>query len=125
MPTDALSQIKELEARIQQLRSSQLTELKERLQEARRTVACLEAELAKVAGTVILGPSKIRRERTNSEDIRATILKALSSAPTGLRPKEISDATGLSYQTVVMFLKNNGKDFKFTGAVRSKRYFLK
>jgi hypothetical protein len=38
MPTDAQSQIKELEARIQQLRGSQLSELKEKLREARQTV---------------------------------------------------------------------------------------
>ena len=126
MPTDALSQISELQAKIQQLRIKHIAELKEKLQEAKQTVACLEAELAKVtgqgapdAGTVI------RRARTSPEDIRAGILKALASSPHGMSQKEIADATGLNYQTVVLFLKHNLKDFKFTGALKSKRYFLK
>jgi len=125
MPTDAQSQIKELEARIQQLRGTQLSELKEKLQEARQTVACLEAELAKLTGTVIVGPSRIRRPRTNSEDVRSGILKALSSAPTGMSQKEIAEATGINYATVAVFLKKKSKDFKTTGSLKSKRYFLK
>lgn len=126
MSTDALSQISELEARIQQLRGSQVSELRERLREARQTVACLEAELAKLTGQAPPAAGTIiRRTRTSPEDIRSMILKALATAPTGLSQKEIAEATGLNYQTVVMFLKNNLKDFKFTGALKSKRFFLK
>ena len=44
---------------------------------------------------------------------------------TGMSQKEIADATGLNYATVVMFLKKNLKDFKSTGAIKAKRYFLK
>ena len=128
MPTDAQSQIKELEVQIQQLRVSQLSELKEKLREARQNVACLEAELAKLTGhapaPAVVGTT-IRRPRTSSEDIRAGVLKALAASPHGMSQKEIADATGLNYQTVVLFLKNNLKDFKFTGALKGKRYFLK
>lgn len=125
MHTDAQSQIKELEAKIQQLRSSQVAELKEKLQQARQTVAALESELAKITGKAPAAETVVRRARTSSEDVRAGILKALSLAPQGLSQKEISDATGLNYQTVALFLKKNSKVFKTTGALKSKRYFLK
>ena len=125
MPTAAQSQIEELESRIQQLRGSQLSELKEKLREAKLSVAALEAELAKLTGTVIVGPLKMRRARTSSEDVRAGVLKALSLAPHGMSQKQIADAAGLNYQTVVIFLKKNLKDFKTTGSLKSKRYFLK
>jgi len=128
MPADAQSQIKELESQIQQLRVCQLSELNEKLREARQNVACLEAELAKLTGhapaPAAVG-SVIRRQRTSSEDIRSGILKALAGSPHGMSQKEIADATGINYQTVALFLKNNLKDFKFTGALKSKRYFLK
>ena len=127
MSTDATSQIKELESKIQQLRVSQLSELKEKLQEAILTVATLEAEIAKLTGKPASAGVVIRqtRTRTNPADIRARVLKALAETPTGLSPKEISDSTGINYQTVAMFLKKNLKDFKFTGSLKSKRYFLK
>ena len=125
MVTEAQSQIAELEARIQQLRSSQLGELKAQLQTARQTVVQLEVEIAKITGRAPLGGKPERRKRTSSEDVRAFILKALSSAPQGLSQKEISDASGLNYNTVVLFLKANAKNFKTTGKLRSKRYFLK
>ena len=125
MSIDALSQIAELEARIQQLRSSQLGELKIQLQAARQTVAQLEAEIAKITGRTPLSGQPERRKRTSSEDVRGGILKALSTAPQGLSQKEVSLATGLNYNTVVLFLKKNPKDFKTTGQKKSKRYFLK
>ena len=125
MPTTAQSQIKELESRIQQLRGSQASELKEKLREARLTVVALEAELAKLTGQAPPAAGTIRRTRTSPEDVRSGILKALASSPHGMSQKEIADATGLNYATVVMFLKKNLKDFKFTGALKGKRYFLK
>ena len=50
MHQNALSQIAELEAKIQQLRSSQITELHDQLKLARETVASLESEIAKITG---------------------------------------------------------------------------
>ena len=126
MFTDAQSQIKELESRIQQLRVSQVSELKEMLREAKQTVVALEAELAKLTGHAPPPTGKIiRRTRTSTEDMRAGILKTLAMKPTGMSQKEIADATGLNYQSVGLFMKKNLKDFKFTGALKGKRYFLK
>jgi len=124
MEKDVQTQIRELEERIQQLRSSQLAELQAKLKEARQTVAKLEAQIAEISGQS--SPVVIRRrKRTSSEEVRGRILKALSQAPEGLSQKEIADITGLNYNTVVLYLKNHPKDFKTTGVLRSKRYFLK
>jgi len=123
--SDVQSQIAELQAKIQNLRSSQVTELREKLAEARKTVADLEAQIAKVTGKAAVVGAVVRRTRTSSEDVRKGVLKALAGSPTGLSQKEISDATGLNYQTVALFLKKNPKDFKTTGSFKSKRYFLK
>ncbi len=123
MEKDVQSQIQELEVKIQQLRSSQLTELQQKLKEARQTVADLESQIGGLTGKA--PAAEPRRKRTSSEEVHGRILKALSQTPQGLSQKEISDATDLSYNTVVLHLKNHTKDFKTTGTLRSKRYFLK
>ena len=123
MEKDVQSQIQELEAKIQQLRSSQLGELQQKLKEARQTVTEIENEIATLTGKA--PTAEIRRKRTSSDEVRGRILKSLSEAPQGLSQKEISDSTGLNYNTVVLYLKNHAKDFKTTGSLRSKRYFLR
>ncbi len=123
MEKDVQSQIQELEAKIQQLRSGQLQELQQQLKDARQVVLDLEAKIASITGKA--PATETRRKRTSSEEVRGRILKALSESPEGLGQSEIAAITELSYNTVVLYLKNNPKDFKTTGAFRSKRYFLK
>lgn len=129
MEKDVQSQIQELEERIRQLRSSQLEELQAKLAEARAAVASLEAEIAKITGSTPAAKAPAaaggRRKRTSSEEVRGRILKALSEAPEGLSQKEISEITALNYNTVALYLKNNSDQFKTTGVLRSKRYFLR
>ena len=125
MSQDAQTQIKELEARIQELRATQLCELKTQLQTARNTVVELERELAKLTGQLPPAGLPVRAPRTSSEEVRRLVLKALAENPTGLSQAELAHDTGLKYPTVAVFLKKNPKTFKTTGTVRSKRYFLK
>jgi len=125
MANDVQSQIQELEGRIQSLRSTQLSELQQKLREARLTVADLENQIAQITGKKAAPTEEGRRTRTSSGEVRSRILKVLSTAPQGLSQKEISDQTALNYNTVVLYLKNHGKDFKSTGALRAKRFFLK
>lgn len=125
MPTDVQSQIAELEARILQLRSGQLGELKANLAAARKTVTDLESQIAAITGGKVLSEKPARQARTSSEDVRGRILKVLAAAPQGLSQKEISSMTELNYNTVILFLNRNIKEFKTTGKLRSKRYFLK
>lgn len=123
MEKDAQTQIEKLEGQIQQLRSTQVGKLREKLKEARREVARLEAALAKVSGKPV-SPGKSRK-RTPSAEVRERIVQALNSAPGGLGQKEISDRTSLNYNTVVLYLKNHKKDFKSAGSLRARRFFLK
>lgn len=124
MEKDVQAQIRELEERIHQLRSGQLNELQEKLKEARQAVTELENQIAAITGGTPT-PEVTRRKRTSSEEVRGRILKSLSISPEGLSQKEIADKAELNYNTVVLYLKNHTKDFKTTGALRSKRYFLK
>ena len=123
MEKDVQLQIQELEAKIQQLPSTQLSDLQQQLKQARQTVIDLENQIGAVTGKA--PEFEVRRKRTSSEDVRGRILKSLSQAPQGLSQKEIADGSGLNYNTVVLYLKKNAKDFKTTGVLRSKRYFLK
>ena len=120
---DVRSQIKELEGKIHELRSSQLTELQEQLKEARAAVADLERQIAKISGK---DPApEIPRKRTSSAEIRDRIHKVLAANPKGLGQKEISEQTALNYNTVVLYFKKHAKEFKSAGSLRAKRYFLK
>jgi len=123
---DAQLQIQELENKIRELRVSQIAELQQKLKEARQNVVAIENEIAALTGKpVAASPIRGRRPRTSSEEVRNRILKALAATPQGLSQKEIADQAGLNYGTVVIYLKNNSREFKTTGNRRSKRYFLK
>jgi DNA-binding NarL/FixJ family response regulator len=65
------------------------------------------------------------RTRMNSQEIRSRILKALSQEKHGLSQKEIADTTAISYGTVAAYLKGNAENFKTTGQLKAKKYFLK
>ncbi|MDD5351147.1 MAG: hypothetical protein PHQ12_13130 [Chthoniobacteraceae bacterium] len=120
---DVQSQIKELQGKIHELRSSQLAELQGKLKEARAEVADLERQIAKISGKAPVPEPP--RKRTSSEEVRSRVLKALAAVPGGLSQKEISERAALNYNTVVLYLKTHSRDFKTTGSLRSKRYFLK
>jgi hypothetical protein len=58
------------------------------------------------------------------EVIGAKILKVLKDAPQGLLQSEISEATGLPYVSVVMWLKDNCSKVRTEGVRNAKRVFL-
>lgn len=121
------AQIAELEAKIRQLRSGQLTELKAKLEAARGTVRELEAQIAQITGDTSVQVEAVpsTRKRVASDELKAGVLKALAASPTGLSQKEIADNTGFRYPSVALFLKRNAGQFKTTGQGRGKRYFLR
>lgn len=123
MENDAQAQIKELQGKIQALRSTQLAELRAKLADARAAVATLEHQIAKVAGKD--SSAAPRRQRTSSEEVHSRILNTLSSASGGLTQREISERAGVNYNTVVLYFKKRAREFKATGTPRSRRYALK
>ena len=121
MSKDVESQIQELETKLQQLKGAKIAELQERLRDARATVRDLEQEIENLSGR----PVSQKRKRISSAEVRDKIQSVLKKAKDGLSQKEISEASGVSYPTVALFLRKNQKDFRTTGKFKSKRYFLK
>jgi hypothetical protein len=67
---------------------------------------------------------KERRTRMSGADIDAKILEVLKNAPQGLSQIAISDTTGVSYASVVNWLKENGSKVRTEGERKGKRVFL-
>jgi len=67
---------------------------------------------------------KERRTRMSGADIEAKILEALKNAPQGLSQIGISEVTGVSYASVVNWLKENGAKVRTEGERKAKRVFL-
>ena len=65
-----------------------------------------------------------RRTRMSGADIDAKILEGLKNAPQGLSQIGISEATGVSYASVVNWLKENGAKVRIVGEWKGKRVFL-
>src|SRR5437868_11799984 len=97
-------QIESLEEKLQQLKAAQIVELKEQLRTARQTVAELEQEIARLSGKPI---SHDKRKRTSSAEIRERIQTVLQKAKDGLSQKQISERSGINYQTVALYLRKN------------------
>lgn len=63
---------------------------------------------------------KERRTRMRGADLEAKILDALRNAPQGLSQIGISEATGVSYASVVNWLKENGAKCQHRSETRGK-----
>jgi len=121
MATDTQDEIKKLEEKLQQLKAAQIEELQGRLREARKVVRDLEQQIENLSGR----ESHAKRKRISSAEVRHKIQSVLEKAKEGLSQKEISEKSGINYQTTALFLRNNQKEFRTTGKFKAKRYFLK
>ncbi len=65
------------------------------------------------------------RPRMNSQEVRSRILRTLSEEKSGLSQLQIAERAAIAYGTVAAYLKSNAANFKTTGRLKSKRYFLK
>jgi hypothetical protein len=122
MSKDVEVQIRELEDKLQQLKAAQIEELKQRLRDARKVVRELEQEIENLSGKPV---AHAKRKRTSSVEVRERIQSVLKKATDGLSQKEISEKSGLNYQTTALFLRSNQRDFRTTGRFKAKRYFIK
>jgi hypothetical protein len=122
MQKNKRTQIVELEAKLQELKAAQIEELQERLRDARKVVRDLEQEIESLSGKPASGA---KRKRTSSEEVRDKINSVLKNAKDGLSQKEISEKSGINYQTTALFLRKNQKEFRTTGEYKSRRYFAK
>ena len=122
MAKDVSREITQLEEKLHQLKTQQLTELRKKRRAAQKIVDDLDARIAGIAGRAAV-PTK-RRKRTSPAKMRSLILGAVSKER-GFTQMEIARETKLPYGSVVAFLKKNQKEFKTTGERKQKRYFSK
>ena len=66
---------------------------------------------------------KERRSRMSGEEVDAKILEALENAPEGLSQIAISEASGVSYASVVKWIKENPDKIKTEGERKAKKVF--
>ena len=67
---------------------------------------------------------KERRTRMSGADIDAKILEALKNAPHGISQIQISKSTGVSYPSVVNWIKDNAAKVRTEGERKGKRVFF-
>src|SRR6266496_3997693 len=100
MSKDVEIEIQELEEKLQQLKAAQIEELQERLRAARKVVRDLEQEIENLSGR----ESHAKRKRISSAEVADKIQSVLEKAKDGLSQKEISEKSGINYQTTALFL---------------------
>ena len=81
---------------------------------------CTELGLDLGTGTKV---ARGRRTRMSGEAIEARILEALKNAPEGLSQIAISQASGVSYASVVKWIKENPDKIKTEGERKAKKVF--
>ena len=125
----ASEQIEQLEKRILELKHQALAELKEKLVEARKTVAALEAELSELTGkpasesgaTTTTTVRRTRRPSISDDDLKPQVLKAMAQfGATGLNAKEISMHVGQDPLRVRKFIANNPTALKPVSSCRKE-----
>ena len=67
---------------------------------------------------------KGRRTRMSGAAIEAKIVEALKNAPQGLSQIGISEAAGITYASVVKWIKENGDKVRIEGERKGKKVFL-
>ena len=65
------------------------------------------------------------RARMSSQEVRSRIIRTLSEEKFGLSQLQIAERAVIAYGTVAAYLKANAANFKTTGQLKGKRYFLK
>lgn len=128
-------QKQELTRRLQLLQSNDLSTLivekasyQKKIDEIDAKIEHICSELGIGSDSVASKPSASKKERAprmNGGEITRRILELLSKHPHGLSQKEISDQTGVSYPSVINFVKDNADKLTSTGERKSKRIFLK
>lgn len=125
-------QTQELQKKLELLRDNNLTELTAKKAALESQLADVEAQIAntcKRLGITTAGvsaPARAeKRTRMSGEVIRAKITEVLKAAPQGISQIEIAKQSGVSYASVINFLKDNQNLIRTQGDRKSKLVFLK
>jgi len=125
-------QAQELQKKLELLRDNNLQELVTKKAALETQLSDIEAQISntcKRLGISMAGSSSParaeRRTRMGGDVIRAKITEVLKASPQGLSQIDIAKQTGVSYPSVINFLKDNQDSIRTEGDRKSKLVFLK
>ena len=125
-------QAEELQKKLDLLRDNNLTELISKKASLESQLADVEAEISstcKRLGITAAGASAParaeKRTRMSGDVIRTKILEVLKANAQGISQIKIAEQTGVSYASVINFLKDNPDTIRTQGDRKSKLVFLK
>ncbi len=125
-------QTQELQKKLELLRDNNLQELVAKKASLESQLADIEVQIAHVCkrlGIASVGaPAPVRTEkrtRMSGDVIRAKITEVLKANSQGVSQIEIAKRTGVSYASVINFLKDNQDLIRTQGDRKSKLVFLK
>ena len=123
---------RDLQNRLQLLRDNNLQELVTKKAALETQLTDIEGQISntcKRLGISMAGSSSParaeRRTRMGGDVIRAKITEVLKASPQGLSQIDIAKQTGVSYASVINFLKDNQDSIRTEGDRKSKLVFLK
>jgi hypothetical protein len=123
-------QMRELEAKLALISGNNLLALMAERKGYEAKIAEIDAKIQHICKELGIevgleaSAKKQRRTRMSGADIDAKIVDVLKNAPQGLSQIGISEATGVSYASVVKWLKENGAKVRTEGERKGKRVFL-
>jgi len=125
-------QAEELQKRLEQLRDNNLQELINKKASLESQLTAVEADIAStckrlgIAAAGASAPARAeKRTRMSGEVIRTKITEVLKANAQGISQIEIAKQTGVSYASVINFLKDNHASIRTQGDRKSKLVFLK
>ena len=125
-------QAQELQKKLELLRDNNLQELVTKQAALETQLTDIEGQMSntcKRLGISMAGSSSParaeRRTRMGGDVIRAKITEVLKASPQGLSQIDIAKQTGVSYASVINFLKDNQDSIRTEGDRKSKLVFLK
>ena len=125
-------QSQELQKKLELLRDNNLQELVTKKAALETQLTDIEGQISntcKRLGISMAGSSSParaeRRTRMGGDVIRAKITEVLKASPQGLSQIDIAKQTGVSYASVINFLKDNQDSIRTEGDRKSKLVFLK
>jgi len=142
-PLQITDEIQQIKARLRELQTQQLDELKTRRRELADELAAVERQIADITGIPVHaaaavdggGPRKrapkipkLVKDSEEYKEIGRNVQTILAKAPTGLNGKQISDALGykqMNERNRIKELLNDPRLFRKTGQGVSTKFFLR
>lgn len=123
-------QKREIEAKLALITGNNLSALMTERKAYEAKLSEIDAKIHHICGELGLdvglesAAKQERRSRMSGEEIDTKILEALKNAPQGLSQIAMSEATGVSYGSVVNWLIKNASKVRTEGERKGKRVFL-